>query len=331
MRLFPTGPARLSVLAILVALSNPLAAQPLECSSGRENLLDVSYGGRIAAASSYHWAASIDNNSGMGDHGLQLKPGNRDTVIYTFRDSKWASFDCLVVNLPPTQGSSVPAIELAVAQEDSRGPYRLIGLFPPRPENLHGENLVLRFPAITGRFLRMRIAGVSAETPLLLGEIRLFGNIILESSPPPLPVRMHYDSNLIGRDNGGSIAKAIGDGWGGVIDGREAFAGPFPLSAKPQAVFALAGGKRRVTGVSVYIPQASRHNLREFEVLAGNDGPEGEFRSLGTFEVQNLRYFHDPMQYFALKPTLASHIWILPVSSHGEDLVYIREIRIHGE
>lgn len=301
-----------------------------DCTQGKENLLDVQYGGRIVAASSYHWAASIDKKGDIGDHGLQILPGNRDSVVFSFRDAKWAQFDCLVINIPPVQGSSVPAVELAAAQDRASGPYRLIGLFPPRTENLRGENLLLYFPTVTARFLRLRIAGTSSESPAVIGEIKLYGGLITDSTPPALDIRQDYDSNLIGLEQGGSVVKAIGDGWPGVIDGKEAFAGPFPLSGQSQAVFELAGGKRQVTGISVYIPQASKHNLRGFEVLAGSNGPEGEFTSLGKFEAENLRYFHDPMQYFPLKPTTASHIWLLPLSSWGDDLLYIREMRVHG-
>ena len=53
------------------------------------------------------------------------------------------------------------------------------------------------------------------------------------------------------------------------------------------------------------IAETARTNIKEFELLAGNDAPLGAFESIGRFQTQNIRVYPTPWQEFKFKPVRA--------------------------
>ena len=55
-------------------------------------------------------------------------------------------------------------------------------------------------------------------------------------------------------------------------------------------------------------------NIKSFELLAGNDAPDGQFESIGTFDTQNVRLFPSPWQEFKFAPTRAKYFKVRVLS-----------------
>jgi hypothetical protein len=109
--------------------------------------------------------------------------------------------------------------------------------------------------------------------------------------------------NLLASENGGEIVTASNEAWAATIDGKE---NTYAWVDNGQAVFAFKDGRAATFDTfAVLIPGTSDHNLAEFELLAGNDGPLGSFTSLGTFRTQNIRIMKQPYQEFRFAPVKA--------------------------
>src|SRR6185312_11786638 len=61
----------------------------------------------------------------------------------------------------------------------------------------------------------------------------------------------------------------------------------------------------------VLIPGTDQYNLREFELLAGDDGPLGQFRSIGVFATQNIKMMQAPSQRFTFPPVTARYLKVV--------------------
>jgi len=71
-------------------------------------------------------------------------------------------------------------------------------------------------------------------------------------------------------------------------------------------------------------------NLKEFELLAGNDSPTGKFESIGKFQTENVRFFKDPYQEFKFPPVKARYLKVRVISSHGFSSVGAYEFQLLG-
>jgi hypothetical protein len=67
---------------------------------------------------------------------------------------------------------------------------------------------------------------------------------------------------------------------------------------------------------AVLIPGTGDNNLREFELLAGDDSPTGHFDSIGVFTTQNLRVIKNPFQEFRF-PAVKAKYKVRSLKPHG--------------
>lgn len=330
----PHSLSALILLALLAMFPHVAISQAL-CNSSPENqvnLLASKPQQRIIAASSRQWSSVMANNDSELS-GLALDASTAHSVLFGFPEEKWAKLTCLRIELPTYDADKlIPRVALSIAQEQPTEAFRLLGVYPANPDNIADGYLQLPLDNVVARFLRVQILTPSdTDLTTKIGQFQLLGKSLIESEPPPRPKNKHRDTNLIGFAEGGRLTEDTDTLWQGVMDGREAFTGPFPLNGQATATIALAEGQKTLTGFSVYIPQASTYNLARVEILAGQpkDG-ELQLESLGTFEIANLRFFDNPMQYFPLPETAATHVRFVPLASHGAEALYIRELRVHG-
>lgn len=327
----------LTITVMLTLFPSAASAATLaQCNteSGKStNLLDKAPEQRIVAASSRQWSKVVPSQNDDELSGLALEAGTAHSILLSFPDEKWAKLTCLRIELPTYESEKlIPRVALSVAQEKPTEAFRLLGVYSENPEYMEGDYLQLPIDKVVARFLRVQILTPNdTEISTKIGRFQLMGKSLSESEPPPNVERKHSETNLIALTEGARLAGDSDKLWEGVIDGREAFSGPFPISKDSAGTIALADGKKTITGFSVYIPQASIYNLAKVEIQAGKpeDG-ELKLETLGTFEIANLRFFDNPMQYFALPETGATHIRFVPLASHGAEELYIRELRVHG-
>jgi hypothetical protein len=121
--------------------------------------------------------------------------------------------------------------------------------------------------------------------------------------------------NLLAAENGGEMVVAANERWLFTVDGKE---DTYAWTDNGEAVFAFKGGRPANFDLfAVLIPGTGDSNLREFELLAGNDGPTGHFDSIGVFTTKNLRVMKNPFQEFRFPAVKAKYLKVRSLKPHG--------------
>jgi TIR domain len=160
----------------------------------------------------------------------------------------------------------------------------------------------------------------------------------IENQPPsvtkPTPSTQSQPSviNLLSPENGGQVIVATNDRWRYAIDGDEKnwqYIDGGLLGG--WAVYGFKDDKPATFDTfKVLILGTENWNLKEFELLAGNDSPTGKFESLGKFQTQNVRFFKDPYQEFRFPAVKARYFKVKVISSYGFSSVAVYEFQLLG-
>jgi TIR domain len=139
-------------------------------------------------------------------------------------------------------------------------------------------------------------------------------------------------TNLLAAENGGHVVAATNDRWPYAIDGDEKNWQYIDVGvAGSWAVYGFKDDKpASFDTFKLLILGAESWNLKEFELLAGNDSPTGKFDPIGKFQTQNLRFFKDPYQEFKFPPVKARYLKVKVISSHGFSSVGVYEFQLLG-
>jgi TIR domain len=136
--------------------------------------------------------------------------------------------------------------------------------------------------------------------------------------------------NLLSSEAGGEIVTAPSEYWSGAVDGSDSHAALF-IEPGQEAVFAFQGNRQATfDAVAILIARKDSTNVREFELLAGNESPTADFDSIGVFTTQNLRMMKDPYQEFSFPTVRAKFLKLRALKSHGAPVMGINEIRLFG-
>jgi hypothetical protein len=141
--------------------------------------------------------------------------------------------------------------------------------------------------------------------------------------------------NLLSPTNGGQVVMASSDAWLQTIDGNEsrgALSGAM-VWRDDWAVYAFNNGRKATFDIfSVQIPETSRYNVKQLELLAG-DSRAGEFTSIGKFTTVNVKVFPAGYQEFKFPPVTAKYLKVHLVSSWGGEAgrVEIFQFRLIGQ
>jgi hypothetical protein len=131
------------------------------------------------------------------------------------------------------------------------------------------------------------------------------------ATPAPTP-----DRNILAAANGGQLLVAPSDGWTATNDGKEEISAA--LGAGQEAVYAFKDEQPATFDrFATLVTAANETNLREFELLAGDESPTGTFRSIGTFTVQNAKMLKSPYQEFKFNPVTAKYLKVKLISNYG--------------
>lgn len=138
--------------------------------------------------------------------------------------------------------------------------------------------------------------------------------------------------NLLCAENGGHVIVATNDRWLYAIDGDEKNWQYIDIGVVGSwAVYGFKDDKpASFDTFKVLILGSESWNLKEFELLAGNDSATGRFESIGKFQTQNIRFFKDPYQEFKFPPVKAKYLKIKVISSHGFSSVGVYEFQLLG-
>jgi hypothetical protein len=138
--------------------------------------------------------------------------------------------------------------------------------------------------------------------------------------------------NLLSAENGGHVVAATNDQWRYAIDGDEKSWQYIDIGVVGSwAVYGFKDDKpASFDRFRVLILGSESWNLKEFELLAGNDSPAGQFESIGKFQTQNMRFYKDPYQEFKFPPVKARYLKVKVISSHGFSSVGVYEFQLLG-
>jgi hypothetical protein len=81
---------------------------------------------------------------------------------------------------------------------------------------------------------------------------------------------------------------------------------------------------------SMLLTETADNNVKDFELLAGNDSPTGMFNSIGKFRTQNVKIFKTPYQEFKFSPVTAKYLKVKLLESYGYTHPVIHEFQLLG-
>jgi hypothetical protein len=132
--------------------------------------------------------------------------------------------------------------------------------------------------------------------------------------------------NLLSAENGGEIVVAPNEDWLSIVDENED--SKAYNNGEGEAVFTFKDGRPATFDTfAVLIPKTNDMNLKEFELLAGNDGPTGHFDPIGTFTTQNIRVIKNPYQEFRFPAVTAKYLKFRFLKSY--DPYYPRAVEVY--
>jgi len=135
--------------------------------------------------------------------------------------------------------------------------------------------------------------------------------------------------DILAAKNGGVLIAAANDDWLKLNDGKE---DDRAVTYAGVGVYGFKDGKpATITGVDVLIPEQSEYNVKDFEVLVGDESPTGAFRSVGTFTTQNIKLMQDPYQRFTFEPVKAKYLKFSFNTDWGGGYIATYELRAHGQ
>jgi TIR domain len=152
------------------------------------------------------------------------------------------------------------------------------------------------------------------------------------AKPSPSTQSQSSVINLLSPENGGQVIVATNDQWRYTIDGDEKNWRYIDIGVLGGwAVYGFKDDRPAIFDTfKVLILETESWNLKEFELLAGNDSPTGKFESIGKFQTQNIRFFKNPYQEFKFPAVKARYLKVKVISSHGFSSVAVYEFQLLG-
>ena len=136
--------------------------------------------------------------------------------------------------------------------------------------------------------------------------------------------------NLLAKENGGQVLASSYDRWDKTITGGEYESKMLHLGE--WGVFAFKDERPATFDMfTMLIFRSSPMNVKEFELLQGNESPTGFFQSIGTFETQNVKLFKTPYQEFTFSPVTAKYLKVKILSGwEGISDVWVYQFQLFG-
>jgi hypothetical protein len=138
--------------------------------------------------------------------------------------------------------------------------------------------------------------------------------------------------NLLAAEHGGQLVAAASEAWAKAITGNDADDAAVGLGQ--EAVYAFKDEKPAAFGkFHILIAGAYGGNVKDFELMAGDESPVGNFRPLGKFTTSNVRLIKTPYQEFSFATTMARYLKLKVLSNYGGSNLgdtYLTQIRLMG-
>src|SRR5271166_2404351 len=283
--------------------------------SKRVNLFASENGGHVLAASSDNWVKTINGDENATGTGFCPQ-----SAVFAFKDERPATFDMFTMLIPGTHDSNVREFELLQGNESPTGPFESIGKFQARNVKLFNTPYQeFKFSPVTAKYLKVTILSAYAYPIPTVYQIQLFGVLENDTKVTQSPVAAEAIPgavNLLAPENGGHVLVASSDDWTGTIDGKERDK-RINNGLGQTAVFAFRDERPATFDTfTMLINESWGANVKEFELLQGNQSPTGSFESVGKFQTQNMKLFNTPYQEFKFSPVTAKYLKVRILSTY---------------
>jgi len=277
------------------------------------NLLSPTNGGEVLVAPNDGWRKSNDDSED------RFGEGNTDEVVYGFKDGQAAAFDTFATFVPSADSQNLKDFELLVGNDSPTGDFASIGKFTVTNAKLmKSPYQEFKFAPATGKYFKVKLLSSYGYSfnPTTLYEFKLYGKLAGNlPAATPAPTATPSEINVLAQVNGGEVLVAPNDKWTNVNDGRE---DPIGLGSADEAVFGFKNGlSATFDSFEALVPGADPQNLKDFELLVGNESPAGSFSSIGKFTVTNAKLMKSPYQEFKFAPVTAKYLKVKLLSSYG--------------
>ena len=329
---------------------------PTEKKTASQNILEQANGGQVLVAPNDLWLQTNDGKEEQLPNSPRAAIAVGQDGVYAFKDEQPARFDRFATLVPDTSDSNLKEFELLVGDDSPTGTFRSIGKFTVQNAKLmKSPYQEFKFEPVTAKYLKIKLIS-SYGGGLNIYEFKLFGEpnakpsadsgaretaisesagakSAAETKEASVSQKKPETTNILAQSAGGQVLVAPNDLWNQTIDGKED-----PLPNSPRA--AIAVGQEGVYGFkdeqpatfdkfATLVPDTSSSNLKEFELLVGDDSPSGTFRSIGKFTVQNAKLMKSPYQEFKFEPVTAKYLKVKILSSYDSGLS-IYEFKLFG-
>jgi hypothetical protein len=137
------------------------------------------------------------------------------------------------------------------------------------------------------------------------------------SSERPSAAPTRGRMNLLSPANGGHLMAAPDKSWQHAID-DDGENWQYIQARNGDGVYAFRNEQAATFDTfRMLIADTSDLNVKEFELLAGNESPTGAFESIGTFQTQNIRLYPSPWQEFTFSTVRARYLKVHVISAWG--------------
>jgi hypothetical protein len=250
-------------------------------------------------------------------------------------DSPHIEFDQLVRTVAGIVGGNAPEqIKPMPADAELRSPrwWKSMPAILALAGGLIGLSVVLYQAGFFEHKAEQATPSASKTAPAIPGDRGMEDQTAAAAKPARSTQHKSSVMNLLAAENGGHVIVATNDQWSYAIDGDEKNWQYVDIGVVGSwAVYGFKDQKpASFDTFKVLILGAESWNLKEFELLAGNDSPTGKFESIGKFQTQNVRFFKDPYQEFRFPPVTARYLKIKVISSHGFSSVGVYEFQLLG-
>jgi Mg-chelatase subunit ChlD len=302
-------------------LSNAL--QSVREKAADNSLISVKNGGQLLTAPNEMWIRTND-----GDFKTYLNASEWMRVgqeaIYAFKDEQPATFDTFNVLVNEADGQNVKGIELFVGDDGPLGTFRSIGVVTTQNTKMMKSPFQqFKFEPVTARYLKVKIlSNHGGDQYVMPSEFQVMGSLVEGGGQDGSASSTENRPNLLDPSQGGQLLAAPSDLWLKTNDGKLVTSpnGSSWLRTGEEAVYAFKDEKLATFDTfAVLVNEASGENVKDFELLAGDDGPTGNFRSIGTFTTLNARLTKSPLQEFRFEPVTARYLKVKLISNHGGD------------
>jgi hypothetical protein len=133
--------------------------------------------------------------------------------------------------------------------------------------------------------------------------------------------------NLLDPKNGGQVVVTTSDRWLRTIDSE---GGGTQLAVDEWAVYAFKDERPATFDAFAVLIPDSGNNVKEFELLTGNDSPTGEFSSIGKFTTMNVLFVKSPYQEFKFPPVTAKYFKVQILSGWRSSMPNVSPFRLFG-